>query len=163
MPADAVTIQQQDFDIASAYASLRLAGVGACVVFTGLVRDIHPGTTTDLELEHYPGMTEQAIADIVAAARKRWSVERTRVIHRVGKLGSGDQIVLVGVSSAHRGDAFAACEFIMDFLKTDAPIWKKELADGEQTWVDQKASDRAARSRWREALPQSEPTDKSDS
>lgn len=147
-PAE-VEIRETDFSVDEEYRALIAAGTGACVIFSGLVRDIAAdGGGTVLELEHYPGMTENAIAAIIAEARERWAVQAVRVIHRVGRLASSDQIVFVGVSSAHRGDAFAACEFIMDYLKTRAPIWKKERADGQANWVEQRDSDVGAATRW---------------
>lgn len=144
-----VEIREDDFSLDQEYRRLLGDGDGACVMFCGLVRDIaRYGAGTELSLEHYPGMTEAAIEAIVEQAAARWSVNRVRVIHRVGRLKAGEQIVFVGVCSAHRGDAFAACEFIMDFLKTQAPIWKKETADGTSAWVEQRSSDRDAASRW---------------
>lgn len=139
-----ISIQQQDFDSGAEYAALRDsgAGTGAIVTFTGLVRD-----SGDLEgvrglfLEHYPGMTEQVIGQLVEEASRRWDVRKARVIHRVGELLLSDQIVFVGVCSAHRGDAFAACQYIMDALKTSAPFWKKEITTDGEHWVEQKSSD----------------------
>lgn len=146
-----VTIQQQDFDAAAEYRALRATGpgTGAIVTFTGLVRD--SGDRSDVEglyLEHYPGMTESVIEDLINQASERWNVRAARVIHRVGKLGLNDQIVFVGVCSAHRGDAFAACQFVMDALKTTAPFWKKELTAHGEHWVEQKTSDREQSARW---------------
>lgn len=139
-----VRIGEVDFDAATEYRQLRDSGsgTGAIVTFTGLVRDSGDLTdVTGLYLEHYPGMTEQVIHDLIQQAERRWNVRKARVIHRVGRLALSDQIVFVGVCSTHRSDAFAACQFIMDALKTTAPFWKKELtAEGEQ-WVEQKASD----------------------
>ena len=127
------------------------------MLFTGLVREWADGAQA-LELEHYPGMTEASIAAIVRDARARWQLEAVRVIHRVGRLAPGDQIVLVGVSSAHRHEAFAACEFIMDYLKTRAPIWKKEIGTGAACWVESRDSDAHAASRWRESETNEETT-----
>jgi molybdopterin synthase catalytic subunit len=139
-----IRVEQQDFDPAEEYHALRDSGsgVGAVATFTGLVRDSGDlKGVTGLFLEHYPGMTEQVIEGLVAEASKRWDVHEARVIHRVGHLALGEQIVFVGVCSAHRGDAFAACEFIMDALKTSAPFWKKEITGGGEHWVEQKAAD----------------------
>ena len=139
-----ISIQQEDFDPAAEYRALRDsgAGTGAIATFTGLVRDSGDLTgVTGLFLEHYPGMTEQVIGGLIEQASERWDVRQARVIHRVGSLALGEQIVFVGVCSAHRGDAFAACEFIMDALKTSAPFWKKEITGDSEHWVEQKASD----------------------
>ena len=139
-----VSIQNADFDAAQEYAQLRDsgAGTGAIATFTGLVRDSGDDQgVTGLFLEHYPGMTEQVISDLITQAGQRWDVRKARVIHRIGRLPLQSQIVFVGVCSAHRGDAFAACEFIMDALKTSAPFWKKELTNAGEHWVEQKASD----------------------
>jgi len=146
-----ISIQTEDFDCGSEYAALRDsgAGTGAIATFTGLVRD--SGDTQDVSglfLEHYPGMTEQVIAGLIEEASRRWDVRKARVIHRVGRLLLQEQIVFVGVCSAHRGDAFAACEFIMDALKTSAPFWKKELSEAGEHWVEQKASDVARGEAW---------------
>ena len=119
------------------------------MLFSGLVRDTGAaGSLQALELEHYPGMSESSIADIIAEARTRWTIARVRVIHRVGRLEPAAQIVLVGVTSAHRADAFAACSFIMDYLKTRAPFWKKESSAAGTRWVDARSSDDAALERW---------------
>lgn len=139
-----ISIQQEDFDPAGEYRALRDtgAGTGAIATFTGLVRDSGDLTgVTGLFLEHYPGMTEQVIEGLVNQASERWDVRKARVIHRIGYLPLGQQIVFVGVCSAHRGDAFAACEFIMDALKTSAPFWKKEITGDSEHWVEQKAAD----------------------
>jgi molybdopterin synthase catalytic subunit len=118
--------------------------------FIGVVRDVNEGSTVaGMTLEHYPGMTEKAIEEIVSQAQARWNVLDTLVIHRVGRLNPADQIVLVVVASAHRGDAFAACEFIMDYLKTRAPFWKKEETGGGARWVEARESDDIAAGRWR--------------
>lgn len=146
-----VSIQLGDFDAAAEYQALRNsgAGTGAIVTFTGLVRD--SGDRPDvrgLYLEHFPGMTETVIEDLIQQAAIRWDVRKARVIHRIGHLELSDQIVFVGVASAHRSDSFSACQFIMDALKTSAPFWKKEiLSDGEH-WVEQKASDRQQAKEW---------------
>ncbi len=146
-----ISIQTGDFDPAAEYQALRDsgAGTGAIATFTGLVRDSGDQEgVTGLYLEHYPGMTEQVIQGLIDQARQRWDVRKVRVIHRVGRLGLQEQIVFVGVCSAHRSDAFAACAFLMDALKTSAPFWKKELTDSGEHWVEQKASDRARAQRW---------------
>ncbi|MBW3228627.1 molybdenum cofactor biosynthesis protein MoaE [Marinobacter adhaerens] len=147
-----ISVQSDDFDVAAEYAALRDsgAGTGAIATFTGLVRDNGDlQGVTGLYLEHYPGMTEQVIQGLIDDASKRWDVRRARVIHRVGRLALCDQIVFVGVCSAHRGDAFAACEFIMDALKTSAPFWKKEITSDGEHWVEQKESDRARSEDWK--------------
>lgn len=139
-----IRVQQQDFDPAEEYRALRNSGsgTGAIATFTGLVRDSGDlEGVTGLFLEHYPGMTEQVIEGLVHEASQRWDVRDARIIHRVGSLALSDQIVFVGVCSAHRGDAFAACEFIMDALKTSAPFWKKEITGDTEHWVEQKAAD----------------------
>ena len=145
-----IQIDTQDFDIQEQYANLSTADcTGAVVIFTGLVRPQgEHGQLLAMTLEHYPGMTETAIAAIVEEAKQRWSTTAVRVIHRVGRLLPGDNIVFVGVSATHRASAFAACEFIMDYLKTRAPFWKKEItADGE-FWIAQKHKDTEASQRW---------------
>ncbi|BBU05628.1 MULTISPECIES: molybdopterin synthase catalytic subunit MoaE [Aeromonas] len=148
---DHIVVQRADFSLADEYARLATrADSGAIVTFVGKVRDFNQGEEVKgLALEHYPGMTEKALADIVQEARRRWPLQECTLIHRIGELWLGDQIVLVAVSSAHRDAAFDACHFIMDFLKTRAPFWKKELtAEGEQRWVEAKESDNAAAARW---------------
>jgi molybdopterin synthase catalytic subunit len=146
-----VRIQSEDFDLSHEVAQLRAgrAKVGAVVSFVGTVRDMNDDAeVAELELEHYPGMTEQAIEGIIAQAGKRWPVLGVKVIHRIGPLKPQDQIVLVAVTAAHRGEAFAACEFIMDYLKTEAPFWKKEQIPGGRRWVDARSSDDAALKKW---------------
>jgi len=149
-----VRIQHEDFDLGTEVAALRAGdlGVGAVASFIGTVRDrgARGPDTVRMELEHYPGMTESAIEAMVDAAHTRFaSVRAVRVIHRVGVLEPGAQIVLVAVSAAHRGEAFAACEFLMDYLKTQAPFWKKETRpDGTAQWVDARVEDDAALARW---------------
>jgi molybdopterin synthase catalytic subunit len=148
----AVRIQTADFDAGAEIAALRRGNpkIGAVASFVGVVRDVNDGgAVAEMTLEHYPGMTEKAIEEIVAQARARWKVLDARVIHRVGTLRPTDQIVLVAVASSHRGDAFAACEFIMDFLKTRAPFWKKEKTGGAVRWVEARESDELAAGRWR--------------
>ncbi|CAN7315482.1 molybdopterin synthase catalytic subunit MoaE [Massilia sp. LjRoot122] len=146
-----IRVQQDDFDLSRDIARLREGDgrVGAVVSFVGTVRDLNEGAqVSEMELEHYPGMTEKALEDIVAQARARWALFGVLVIHRVGPLKPLDQIVLVACSSAHRGEAFAACEFIMDYLKTDAPFWKKEQTPEGARWVDARASDDSAKRKW---------------
>ena len=151
MPRGAVTIQQADFDLAAEVAALRDGDsqVGAVASFVGTVRDRSDGSgLSAMELEHYPGMTERAIDAMVGEARRRFDIRGVRVIHRVGALRPGDQIVLVAVTSAHRHDAFQACEFLMDYLKTQAPFWKKETTADGARWVDARVSDDHALARW---------------
>jgi molybdopterin synthase catalytic subunit len=147
----AVRVQREDFDAGVEIARLRSgnAGIGALVAFVGTVRDRNDGDeVSTLTLEHYPGMTEKALADIVEQARTRWRIADALVIHRVGALEPTDQIVLVIVAGAHRGEAFSACEFIMDYLKTRAPFWKKEVTPAGERWVEARTSDDDAASRW---------------
>lgn len=144
-------VQEQDFDIGAEIAAFRRAdpGIGAIASFIGLVRDLNDGeAVAGMTLEHYPGMTEKALAGIVAEAKGRWDIADALVIHRVGALKPLDQIVLVVVSGAHRGAAFAACEFIMDYLKTRAPFWKKEQTAQGMRWVEARTSDDQAAERW---------------
>jgi molybdopterin synthase catalytic subunit len=145
-----VTVCSADFDLGAEVEALRAddRGVGAVVSFVGTVREWHPDAHATLELEHYPGMTERSIAEIILEARERFDVRGVRVIHRVGRLAVGDQIVLVAVASAHRQQAFDCAAFLMDWLKTRAPFWKKESAAGEARWVDARESDDRAASRW---------------
>ena len=144
-------VQAEDFDIGAEIAAFRRAdpGIGAIASFIGLVRDVNEGdAVAGMTLEHYPGMTEKALTAIVDEAKQRWDIVDALVIHRVGELKPLDQIVLVVVSGAHRGTAFAACEFIMDFLKTQAPFWKKEQTAAGARWVEARASDDQAAERW---------------
>lgn len=145
-----ISVQHEDFSVADEYTKLAEGNeAGAVVTFIGKVRDFNQGdAVTGLSLEHYPGMTEKALQDIIVQARSRWPLLQTRVIHRVGDLDLGDQIVFVGVTSAHRGAAFEACEFIMDYLKTKAPFWKKEQTPSESRWVDARETDNSAADRW---------------
>ena len=150
MPA--VRVQEADFDIGKELEALTRGrrGVGAVASFVGLVRNANDGTDVSvMTLEHYPGMTEKALEDICAQARARWNLIDILVIHRVGALKPGDRIVLVGVSSEHRGEAFAACEFIMDYLKTRAPFWKREDTPGGPRWLEARSSDDGAAERWK--------------
>lgn len=146
-----VRIQTDDFDVGLELNKLRRSNpaIGAVVSFVGQVRDMNDGSSINtLTLEHYPEMTEKALAKIEAEAKSRWDVLDSLIIHRVGTLQPLDQIVLVLVASAHRGEAFSACEFIMDYLKTSAPFWKKEATSQGERWVEAKLSDDAAKARW---------------
>ena len=148
-----IRVQIEDFDLGVEVAAIRNgnAKIGAIASFTGLVRDINDGRgVSTLTLEHYPAMTQKALTGIVDQAKMRWDVIDATVIHRVGTLKPTDQIVLVVVASGHRGDAFQACEFIMDYLKTHAPFWKKEATPRGEHWVDARESDEAASSRWQD-------------
>jgi len=148
-----VRVQEADFDLGAELAALRAgdARVGALASFVGLVRDVNEGAgVSEMTLEHYPGMTEKALAEIVAEAKARWDIYDALVIHRVGPLLPCDQIVLVAITSAHRGEAFAACEFIMDYLKTRAPFWKREVTPTGARWVDARDADDSAAARWQE-------------
>ncbi len=148
---DFIAVQREDFSLAVEYAKLceNNSRDGAVVTFTGLVRDLNQGrSVSSLTLEHYPAMTHKALQEIVQDARSRWQLGRIRVIHRVGRLQLNEQIVFVGVSACHRGDAFAACEFIMDYLKTRAPLWKKEQTDSGEHWVEAKQTDQHQARRW---------------
>jgi molybdopterin synthase catalytic subunit len=147
-----IRVQTEDFDAGREIAALTRGrkDVGAVASFIGLVRDVNDGHAIDaMTLEHYPGMTERALEDICREAHSRWDILDVLVIHRVGPLAPGDRIVLVGVSSAHRGEAFQACEFIMDYLKTRAPFWKKESTPQGERWVEARDSDDAAAQRWK--------------
>ena len=146
-----VSIQTQDFDVSTELAQLRAqdARVGAVCCFVGTVRDRNEGDSiAAMELEHYPGMTEKSIEAMLDAAMQRFDIYAARVIHRVGLLAPLDQIVLVAVTSAHRGESFQACEFLMDYLKTQAPFWKKEQTPAGARWVDARVADDAALARW---------------
>ena len=145
-----IRVQAEDFDIGAEVAKLTAGrtDIGAIVTFMGTVRDQH-GAVEDMTLEHYPGMTERELARIEAEANSRWPLQASLIVHRTGKLKPGDNIVLVVTASAHRQAAFAAAEFLMDYLKTRAPFWKKEIAaDGAERWVDARDSDDAAAGRW---------------
>ncbi|MEX3974519.1 molybdopterin synthase catalytic subunit MoaE [Paraburkholderia caribensis] len=146
-----VRVQTEDFDLSTEVAALRAENpkVGAVACFVGTVRDINEGETVQaMELEHYPGMTEKSLEAIVDAARERWPGTEVLIVHRVGKLMPLDQIVLVATTSKHRGNAFASCEFVMDYLKTQAPFWKKEKTASGERWVDARVADDEALARW---------------
>jgi molybdopterin synthase catalytic subunit len=146
-----ISVQTDDFDLSSEILALRAKDttIGAVVGFVGTVRDMNQGAAvSELELEHYSGMTEKALRDIVDEAHRRWDFNDALVIHRVGRLKPLDQIVLVAVASRHRGESFQACEFIVDYLKIAAPFWKKETTQQGARWVDARESDEAAMARW---------------
>lgn len=146
-----VRVQAEDFDAGAEIAALRKGDprVGGVASFIGVVRDLNEGeTVSEMTLEHYPGMTESALEKIVAEARSRWDIYEALVVHRIGRLKPTDQIVLVVVTSAHRGEAFQACEFLMDYLKTRAPFWKKEQTGDGARWVEARTADDAAADRW---------------
>lgn len=148
-----VRVQHEDFDVGAEIARMRLArpDTGAVAAFIGQVRDLNEGAdVAAMTLEHYPGMTEKALEAIVEQAKARWDIYDALVIHRIGALKPLDQIVLVVVTGAHRHEAFASCEFIMDYLKTEAPFWKKEQTSAGERWVDARASDDDAKRRWSE-------------
>ena len=147
-----IRVQTEDFDVSAEIAALRSgnAKVGAIATFVGTVRDLNEGSgVATMTLEHYPGMTERALEKIVAAAKERFDIFGVTVIHRVGELKPQEQIVLVIVTSAHRGESFKACEFVMDYLKTEAPFWKKEATPQGERWVESRASDDVAAARWK--------------
>lgn len=150
--AFSISVQEQDFDVGAEYQQLieRHTGAGAVVFFVGRVRDTNlDQSVSGLYLEHYSGMTEKVLNDILTEARQRWDVIAVKIIHRIGQLGLGDQIVFVGVASAHRSSAFQAAEFLMDFLKTQAPFWKKELnSRGDLAWLDAQEKDEVSSQRW---------------
>jgi molybdopterin synthase catalytic subunit len=155
-----VRVQSEDFDLGASYLELRelAANAGAIVIFTGLVREIQgataqersPETEQSLTLEHYPGMTEKSLQRIVSEAAERWPLQAITLVHRIGKLLPGDQIVLVAVASAHRDAAFAGAEFIMDYLKTSAPFWKKQQWSERSEWISSKSADYERAARWRD-------------
>ena len=149
-----IRIQTADFDLSAEVAALRQgrAQVGAIACFIGTVRDVNAGVgVSSMTLEHYPGMTEKALQTIVDAARRRWTLDDVLIVHRVGPLQPMDQIVLVAVTSAHRGESIAACEYVIDWLKTQAPFWKKERTPDAERWVDARDSDDQAAARWGDA------------
>ena len=145
-----ILVQKEDFDLDAEVRELRKnSSVGAVVTFLGTVRDLNDGKdVSGMTLEYYPGMTEKALTKIAKQALERWDIEDVTVIHRVGELRVTDQIVLVGVSGKHRGEAFDACEFVIDYLKTEAPFWKKETLPEGERWVEARDSDETARERW---------------
>ena len=151
-----VRVQSNDFDVGAELAALRGANpkVGAIASFVGLARDVNDGREVlDLTLEHYPGMTERALEDIVAQARQRWDIIDALIVHRIGVIAPLGQIVLVAVTSLHRHDAFEACRFLIDYLKTDAPFWKKESTPQGSRWVEARSSDERARAAWQRGEP----------
>ena len=147
---DKIVVQTEDFDLTSEVELIKStnSSIGAVVSFIGTVRDLTSESLVSLTLEHYPGMTEKSLRSIADKARKKWEIESVTIIHRVGTLGIGDQIVLVITSSKHRQAAFDSCNYIMDFLKTDAPFWKKEVSDKEEKWVGKRESDEEQKKRW---------------
>ncbi|QSX33828.1 molybdopterin synthase catalytic subunit MoaE [Shewanella avicenniae] len=150
MQANKIIVQTEDFDVAAEYAAIANDNSdGAVVTFVGKVRDFNDGAeVTDLTLEHYPGMTENVLQQIAVEARERWPLNCVTIIHRVGTMHLGEQIVFIGVTSAHRKAAFAACEFLIDFLKTKAPFWKLEASPDGRHWVDARDSDEQAAKAW---------------
>ena len=147
-----ITVQSEDFDVGTELERMRLAvdGIGAIASFVGIVRDVNEELdVSEMTLEHYPAMTEKALNTIAEESRSRWDIIDITIVHRVGTLRPTDKIVLVAVASGHRGDASAACEFIMDYLKTKAPFWKKETVGGRSRWVESRASDERAAKRWK--------------
>jgi len=149
-----ILVQTEAFDLGTEVAAMSSGrtDIGAIASFVGLARDMNESSgVAAMTLEHYPGMTEKALAQLVDDAHARWTLQDVTVIHRIGRLVPGDPIVLVAVASRHRGEAFAACEFIMDFLKTQAPFWKKEETPDGERWVEARASDDAAAARWKRA------------
>ena len=147
---DKTIVQTEDFDLTTEVELIKStsSSIGAVVSFIGTVRDLTGESLVSLSLEHYPGMTEKSLSSIADKARKKWEIESITIIHRVGTLGIGDQIVLVITSSKHRQAAFDSCNYIMDFLKTDAPFWKKEVSDKEEKWVGKRESDEEQKKRW---------------
>jgi len=147
---DKIIVQTEDFDLTTEVELVKStnSSIGAVVSFIGTVRDLTGESLVSLNLEHYPGMTEKSLSSIADKARKKWEIESITIIHRVGTLGIGDQIVLVITSSKHRQAAFDSCNYIMDFLKTDAPFWKKEVSDKEEKWVGKRESDEEQKKRW---------------
>ncbi len=152
-----ISVQTEDFKLDAEYQELksRAGDPGAIVTFTGLVREFYNSSSTDedavtsLFLEHYPGMTEKCLGDILNKACNRWPLQAARIIHRVGELHPGDQIVFVGVASAHRNAAFEAAQFMMDYLKSEAPFWKKQKSADDEVWIDSRSSDSEALDRWK--------------
>lgn len=144
-------VQTADFDVSAELAGMRKgrADIGAVACFVGLVRDLNNGDTVfNMFLEHYPGMTEKSLEQIIEQAQQRWPIQAALIVHRVGELKPADQILLVAVAAEHRQQAFAACEFMMDYLKTEAPFWKKEQTPAGARWVDARETDDVAKARW---------------
>ena len=153
-----VRVQREDFDVGVEIAQLRAGDpkIGAVASFVGIVRDLNEGATVgSITLEHYPGMTEKSLEEIAEQAKARWSLSNVLIVHRIGTLAPTDQIVLVVTTSSHRGDAFTACQFVMDYLKTEAPFWKKEITEDGARWVDARDSDGQAKQRWNDRSNQS--------
>ena len=148
---DKIVVQTEDFDLTKEVELIKStnSNLGAVVSFIGTVRDLEGESLVSLTLEHYPGMTEKSLSTIADKARKKWELESITIIHRVGTLSVGDQIVLVITSSKHRQEAFDSCNFIMDYLKTDAPFWKKEVSDKQEKWVDKRDHDEKQKKRWK--------------
>ena len=148
---DKIVIQTKDFDLSTEVELIKSANssTGAVVSFIGTVRDLASESLISLTIEHYPGMTEKSLTSIAQTAREKWELESITIIHRVGTLSIGDQIVLVITSSKHRQEAFDSCNYIMDYLKTDAPFWKKEASDKKEKWVINRSSDEKQKNRWR--------------
>ena len=148
---DKIVVQTEDFDLTKEVELIKStnSNLGAVVSFIGTVRDLEVESLVSLTLEHYPGMTEKSLSTIADKARKKWELESITIIHRVGTLSVGDQIVLVITSSKHRQEAFDSCNFIMDYLKTDAPFWKKEISDKQEKWVGKRDHDEKQKKRWK--------------
>ena len=148
---DKIVVQTEDFDLTKEVELIKStnSNLGAVVSFIGTVRDLEGESLVSLTLEHYPGMTEKSLSTIADKARKKWQLESITIIHRVGTLSVGDQIVLVITSSKHRQEAFDSCNFIMDYLKTDAPFWKKEISDKQEKWVGKRDHDEKQKKRWK--------------
>ena len=148
---DKIVVQTEDFDLTTEVELIKSysPSVGAIVSFIGTVRDLNNESLVSLTLEHYPEMTEKSLESIANKARDKWELESITIIHRVGTLCIGDQIVLVITTSKHRQEAFDSCNFIMDYLKTDAPFWKKEISDKEEKWVEIRETDEKQKSRWK--------------
>ena len=147
---DKIIVQKEDFDLSTEVSLAREcnSGTGAIVSFVGTVRDIEGNKLQSMTLEHYPQMTEKSLEEIASKARERWDIQSITIIHRIGELKVSDQIVLVVTTSKHRQDAFNSCNFIMDYLKTDAPFWKKESINDKDSWVDSRGSDTDQKNRW---------------
>ena len=146
---DKILIQPDDFDLTTEVKLANNSSIGAVVSFVGTVRDLQPKSLSSMTLEHYPGMTEKSLESIVKKARDKWEIENVTIIHRIGTLDVNDQIVLVITTSKHRQEAFDSCNFIMDFLKTDAPFWKKEVTENNEEWVGARTKDEKQKNRWK--------------